>query len=309
MKILITGGTGLVGRELGKKLREKGYDVAILSRSKNKKADIQTYLWDPERNEIETGAIETADYIIHLAGRNLTEKRWTGKVMQSIVDSRVETANLLFSKVKQTGNHLRAYISASAVNYYGTFTSDRIFSEEDPPAGDFLGETCRKWEQPAIRFRESGIRTVIIRTGLVLSAKGGALAKLMTPVSLGVGSPSGNGRQFMPWIHVEDICNIYLKAVEDAGMDGAYNAVAPDHKTNREFMETLARVMKKPFLAPNVPAVLLKILFGKMAGVLLNGSRISSDKIRKAGYDFVYPELEEALSDLAFSPAGDNEQE
>ncbi len=295
-KILITGGTGLIGQELSRKLLHKGYEVSVLSRNKKTDAGIKTYHWDLLNNEIEKEAIETADYIIHLAGANIADKRWTEKRKQVIVDSRVKTAELLYNKVKKSKSRPKAFISASAVNYYGTLTSDRIFNEEDPPAGDFLGETCRKWEQAAKRFEESGVRTVIIRTGIVLSGKGGALAKMLKPVRLGLGAPIGSGRQYMPWIHIDDLCNIYIKAIEDKKMKGAFNAVAPEHTTNKEFMKTLARVHNKPFLAPNVPAAVMKILLGEMAGLLLKGSRISSHKIRSAGYKFLYPGLESALA-------------
>lgn len=298
-KVLITGGTGLIGRELSKKLLQKGYEVAVLSRSKKKDADIKTCEWDPANNKIEEGAIETADYIIHLAGANLSDKRWTEKRKQIIVDSRVETAELLFNKVREAKSNPKAFISASAINYYGTVTSDRIFIENDPPAGDFLGETCRKWELSAHRFKDQGIRTVIVRTGVVLSDKGGAMEKIKIPVKAGVGAPIGSGRQYMPWIHLDDICNIYIKAIEDSSMQGAYNAVAPDIPSNKEFMRTLARTYKKPFLAPRVPAFVMKILFGEMSSVLLEGSRASSEKIMAAGFKFQFPEMETALADIA----------
>ncbi len=297
-KVLITGGTGLIGQELSKKLLQKGYEVAVLSRNKKKDADIKAYEWDPANNKIEKEAIETADYIIHLAGANLSDKRWTEKRKQVIVDSRVKTAELLFNKVTESKNSIKAFISASAINYYGTVTSDRIYSENDPPANDFLGETCRKWEQSANRFSEAGIRTIIVRTGVVLSDKGGALAKMKTPVKLGVGSPIGSGRQYMPWIHLEDICNIYIKAIEDGNMHGAYNAVAPENPSNKEFMIMLARAYRRPFWAPAVPAPVMKLLFGEMSSVLLEGSRVSPEKIITAGYEFRFPELENALADL-----------
>ncbi|MFP4367126.1 MAG: TIGR01777 family oxidoreductase [Bacteroidales bacterium] len=297
-KILITGGSGLIGQELSKKLLQKGYEVAVLSRNKKTDAGIKTYQWDPLNNEIEKEAIETAGYIIHLAGANLSDKRWTGKRKQIIVDSRVKSADLLFDKVMESNNTIKAFISASAINYYGTVTSDKIFSENDTPGDDFLGETCRKWEKSANRFSDQGIRTVIIRTGVVLSGRGGALKKMETPVKLGIGSPIGSGRQYLPWIHLDDICNIYIKAIEDKNMHGAFNAVAPDIPTNGEFMKTLARAYKKPFWAPAVPAPLMKLLFGEMSSVLLEGSRVSTEKISESGFEFRFPELENALSDL-----------
>jgi uncharacterized protein len=298
MKVLITGGTGLIGRALSSKLLSNGYDVAVLSRKKNRGSDIQTYTWDPKKNEIESGAVETADYIVHLAGANLSDKRWTKERKQVIVDSRVETANFLYERVSEVKKKPRAFISASAVNYYGTLTSEIIFSEADPPANDFLGQTCRKWEQSAEKFKKLGIRTVIIRNGAVLSEIGGALPKMILPVKFGVGAPLGNGKQFMPWIHIDDISNIYIKAIADAKMHGAYNGVAPDYKNNRDFMRTLAKVHEKPFWAPNAPANILKLVFGQMSSIVLEGSRISCERIRAAGYNFLFPDLENALADL-----------
>jgi uncharacterized protein len=298
VRVLITGGTGLVGRELCKKLVEKGYEAGILSRKKEHDVNYKTYYWDPGKNEIDKEAVESADYIIHLAGANLSNQRWTDERKRMIISSRIDTAELLYMKVSQSRNKPAAFISASAVNYYGTITSDKIFSEDDPPGNDFLGETCRKWEESAMKFDKDGIRTVIIRTGVVLSSKGGALPRMMQPVTLGLGAPIGSGRQYMPWIHIDDICNIYIRAIEDAQMNGPFNGVAPDHITNKDFMKTLARVNDKPFFAPNAPALALKIIYGKMADVVLKGSRVSSVRIRTAGYNFLYPELDKAVNDL-----------
>lgn len=298
--ILISGGSGLIGRHLCKKLKEKGYNVAILSRTKqpNNNSDIQIYTWNLDKKEIEKKALETADYIIHLAGANIWDKRWTTTRKQLIIDSRVKTGQLIFDKIKENKHKLKAFISASAVGYYGAITSDKIFSETDPPADDFLGETCRQWEQSADRFEELGVRTVKIRTAPVLTKQGGALAKMITPVKMGIGSAIGNGKQYLPWIHINDLCGIYIKAIEDMQMNGAYNAVAPDHRVNEDFIRTLARVLKKPFWFPNIPAIAMKIIFGRMSEVVLKGSRVSSDKIRKAGYIFQFPDLENALTDL-----------
>ncbi len=294
--ILITGGTGLVGKHLVKKLQEKGYDVAILSRAKKYDTDIQTYTWNCEKQEIEKEAINKAEYIIHLAGANIGDKRWTTRRKQLIIDSRVKTGKLIFDKIKEQNKNLKAFISASAIGYYGTITSNKVFTETDHPANDFLGKTCQQWEQSTDKFKELGIRTVKIRTGVVLTKQGGALAKMIKPVKIGIGSALDNGKQYLPWIHISDLCNIYIKAIEDTKMTGAYNAVAPDHKTNKEFTRTLAHVLKRPFWFPNVPAILMKLMFGKMSDILLKGSRISADKIKATGYDFLFTDLENALN-------------
>ncbi|MBZ4675230.1 MAG: hypothetical protein JG772_919, partial [Dysgonamonadaceae bacterium] len=216
--ILITGGTGVIGRELSAKLRNKGYRVAILSRTTKKNADIPHYYWDIPQKMIEKEAIETADYIIHLAGANIGDKRWSKQRRKLIIDSRVESANLLFDKISEARKKPKAFISASAIGYYGTTTSDKIFCETDSPANDFPGETCRLWEQAADNFEKMGIRTVKIRTGIVLSKQGGVLTKMLTPTKFGIGSAIGSGRQYMPWIHIDDLCRIYVKAIEDTQM-------------------------------------------------------------------------------------------
>lgn len=296
--ILISGGSGLVGRHLSKKLKEKGYNVCILSRASGRVTNMSTISWDVDKKIIEKKAIETADFIIHLAGANIGDKRWTAKRRQLIIESRVKSGQLIFESLKENKNKLKAFISASAVGFYGTTTTDKIFSETDPPSNDFLGDTCLQWEQSADSFEKLGLRTVKIRTGVVLTKQGGALAKMTSPIKIGIGSALGNGRQFIPWIHIDDLCGIYIKAVEDTEMTGAYNAVAPDYKTNRDFTKTLARVLKKPFWFPDIPALLLKLIFGKMSEILLNGSRVSSEKIIKAGYSFKFINLESALLDL-----------
>ncbi|MCE9539208.1 MAG: TIGR01777 family oxidoreductase [Bacteroidetes bacterium] len=298
LKVLISGGTGLVGKHLSEKLRKKGYAVAVLSRTSKKDVDIPTYSWDIEKKEIDQEAIETADCIIHLAGASIAEKRWTAKRKQLIIDSRVKSGQLIFDKVKENKNQLKVFISASAIGYYGAITSNKIFTETDPPANDFLGETCKQWEGIIDKFEELGIRTVKIRTGVVLSEQGGALEKMTKPIKIGIGSALGSGKQYIPWIHIDDLCGIYIKAIEDSQMRGAYNAVAPDHKSNIGFIRILARVLKKPIWLPSVPSMVLKILFGSMSAIILKGSRVSSEKIKAAGYNFLFPDLERALIDL-----------
>jgi uncharacterized protein (TIGR01777 family) len=299
--VLITGGTGLVGKYLCKKLIEKGYVVATLGRQSKKQSDIPNYTWNIEKNELEDGALENVDYIIHLAGANIGEKRWTSKRKKEIVDSRIESSQLIFQKITENKHQLKAFISASAIGYYGAITTDKIFVETDQPSQDFLGETCRLWEESANSFESSGIRTVKIRTGVVLTYQGGALAKMITPVKVGLGASIGSGKQYMPWIHIDDLCEIYLKAIEDNNMHGAFNAVSPEHKNNGEFSKTLTKVLKKKVWFPNIPAFIMKIIFGKMSELILNGSRVSSNKLIKEGFQFKFPDLKSALEDLIFS--------
>jgi len=296
--VLISGGTGLIGSHLSKKLKENGFNVAFLSRKRNTDSIIPVYLWNPDKNILDPEAISAADCIIHLAGAGIGDKRWTGRRRELIIDSRIKTGELILRKVLELGKNLKTFISASGIGYYGTISSDKVFNEIDPPSNDFLGEVCRKWEEMADRFKESGIRTVKFRTGVVLAEKGGALERMTTVVNMGIGSPFGNGRQYIPWIHIDDLCNLYLRAVKDPSMIGAWNAVAPNYTTNSEFMRILAEVLEKPFFFPAVPSFVLKTLFGEMSGIILKGSRVSAGKIISSGYKFEYPGLENALKNL-----------
>ena len=296
--ILIAGGAGLIGTNLSGKLKEKGYNVLLLSRKSKRGNSYSVYSWNPDKSEIENEALKRADYIINLAGAGIGDKRWTKKRRDLILDSRVKTSELIFNKIQETGKKPQAFITASGIGYYGANTSEKIFSETDQPAADFIGQICQQWEQAADPFEKSGIWTVKIRTGIVLSKKGGALSRMSVPVKFWIGSALGSGKQYLPWIHIDDLCDIYVRAIEDAKMTGAFNAVAPQHVSNREFMRTLAQVMGKPFFFPAIPSVVLKLLFGKMSDILLYGSRISAEKIISAGFEFRFPGLANALKDL-----------
>lgn len=295
-QILISGGSGIVGKALCEKLEAMGYDVAILSRTN--KSEFKTYIWNPQNKRIDPEAIASSDYIIHLAGANIAEKRWSSSRKKMILDSRVQTANLIFDEVKKQNKNLKAFISASAVGYYGALTSDKIFTEEDTFADDFLGQTCQKWEQAAMQFQSLDIRTTILRTGLVLNKQGGALAKMSIPIKLGLASALGTGKQYIPWIHIDDLCDFYIKAIEDTKMKGIFNAVAPDFRTNKSFTQTLAKVLNKPCWLPNTPSFFLKFILGDMSVLLLKGSRVSSNEILKNGFNFRFPKLEDALRDI-----------
>lgn len=297
-RVLITGGTGLIGSRLSKKLSEKGYSVAILGRAKRTDLAFPVYTWDIGANKVEREAIETADHIVHLAGENVLTHRWSREGKKRILQSRVKTAELLFAKARAQNKKLLSFVSASAIGYYGAVAGDKIFEETDMPGHDFLADVCVHWERAADRFEELNTRVVKIRTSPVLSKHGGALQLMKLPVSLGLGSALGTGKQYLPWIHIDDLCAIYIKAIEDTNMHGVYNAAAPDQVSNEVFMRTLARVMKRPFWFPNIPAWALKLFLGERGEAFLSGNRISCEKIRKAGFDFSFPELENALRDL-----------
>jgi uncharacterized protein (TIGR01777 family) len=295
--ILITGGSGLIGRKLSRLLVEKGYKVIWLSRERYVKADIPRYRWDYRRNEIEKEAVELADIIVHLAGSNIGEDSWTRQKKQDIVESRVQTAQILLDTIKSMDKRPEAFISASAIGYYGLKITNNLYSEEDPSTeNDFLSRTCRKWENAALRFQEElNIRTVVLRTGFVISKNSDAFRKMVLPTRFGLGAPIGSGRQYLTWIHIDDLCRMYLKAIEDTDMKGVYNAVSPEFISNADFMHTLAKVMKRPFFMPHVPSFLMRLILGEASGMVLGGSRISSRKIQDAGYEFQYDTSEKAM--------------
>ena len=289
-KILVTGGTGLVGRRLTALLTEKNHEVRILSRNPKNENEFK---WDFSKGFVDDKAIENIDYIIHLAGAGIADKRWTKERKEVIVNSRVATANLIFDKIKVQNIPLKGFISASGSNYYGAQTTAKVFKESDAVGTDFLGQVCRKWEAAANQFKELNIPVTILRTGVVLSKTGGALEKMRTPII----SPLGSGNQYMAWIHIDDLCNLYIKAVEE-DFEGVYNTVSPEFHTSRTFSKTLAKAIKKPYLPIAVPGFLLKLVFGELAIILLHGSRLSSDKISKKGFIFKYQELASALKNL-----------
>jgi len=298
LSVLITGGSGLIGKYLTSGLLAMGYNVSHLSRNNNHSSSVRVFLWNPEKRMIDFEAFEGIDFIIHLAGANIGEKRWTGKRKNEIIKSRVETARFLHEMVVDRGIRLKAFISASASGIYGAETSSKIFVENDPPAEDFLGSVCKLWEESADLFNTSAIRTVKIRTGIVLEKNDSALSKLMKPGKIGFLVQTGTGRQYMPWIHIRDLCNIYLKAIEDSDMTGAYNAVAPQHVTQFNFMHVLAKIMRVTLLPVPVPGFVLKVVLGEMSDVILYGSRVSSEKLINAGYTFRFKTIEAALDNV-----------
>ena len=293
-KVLITGGSGLIGRRLSFLLKSRGYEVRILSRSNNPKNNYKTFVWNVSEQYINESAFEGLNHIIHLAGAGIADKRWSEKRKKEIIASRVTSTNLLYNTVKRLKTPLNSFISASATGYYGAVTSETIFEEKDKPAKDFLGKVCSLWEDSIFQFNEIKIRTVALRTGIVLSKDGGALKKMKTPVITSL----GNGKQYMPWIHIDDLCELYIKAIEDEQFKGAFNAVSSEHISNLSFSKKISKIFNHPFLAIGAPSFILQIVFGEMSTIILNGSRISANKIKQAGFKFKFENLEKALKNL-----------
>ena len=296
--VLISGGSGFIGKQLTNLLIEKGYSVSILSRSKKQNTvNVSYYQWDISAHSIEMEAVLKADYIIHLAGENIAEKRWTKDRKEAIVRSREESTQLIYDVLKKNNKKLDAFVSASGIGIYGAINGSIICSENTPAEDDFLGTTCQKWENAADIIGSLDIRTVKIRTGLVLGKEDGFLKKLTPIFKFRLGSALGSGKQYMPWIHINDLCNIYLEALNNAIMEGAYNAAISDNTTNTIFSKTLAKIYGYSIWLPNVPTFILKLALGEMAQIVLKGRRVSSEKIEKTGFKFKFTNLEEALKD------------
>lgn len=298
-KVVITGGTGLVGKALTSLLLLKGYEVVVLTRNKQKANQSNQYsFWEIEKGIIDQELLRSADYIIHLAGEGIAEKRWTTSRKRSILESRTKPLTLIYSVLKESPNQLKALISASGVGYYGAITSDKVFAEDDLPATDFLGKTCVTWEKEVDKFNELGIRTVKLRTGIVLAKEGGALPKMTLPFKYGFGSVLGSGKQYMPWISLTDLCQAYLFAIENNQLHGVYNTAVEDDTSNASFSENIATILGKKMFLPKIPAFVLKLMLCEMATIILNGSRISNSKIKAEGFRFTNEDLRKCLVDL-----------
>lgn len=296
--ILITGGTGFIGQQLTRLLIANDYSISILSRSvRQNTPDVSYYLWDVDKKSIDENSVINADYIIHLAGLGIADKRWTKERKEAIVKSREQSVKLIYDVLKKYNKKPEAFVSASAVGIYGAINGPEICDENTPPVDDFLGTTCQKWEAAANTISSLGIRVVKIRTGLVLGKEDGFLKKLKPIFKLKLGSALGSGKQYMPWIHIDDLCTIYHQAIVNSKMVGAYNAAIQDNTTNTIFSKAFAKIYGYSIWLPNVPAFLIQIAMGEMAKIILTGRRVSSAKIEAKGFNFQYTSLEKALKD------------
>ena len=295
--ILIAGGSGLIGSRLSHLLREQGHDVLHLSRRPRPNAPYPTYRWDTGEGYIDDEAVQRADYAVNLAGAGIADKPWTKARKQLIIDSRTEGARLLLSAFRRLQHFPKAYISSAAIGYYGDRGNEWL-NETSKPGQGFLPESCVAWEAAAGEVADAGIRTVAIRIGIVLSTQGGAMEKMLLPFQFRLGAYFGDGSQWYSWIHIGDLCRMFIKAVEDDSMQGVYNGVAPNPATNKELTEAIKGALGKPALAVPAPAFALRLAMGEMADVVLSSARVSSKKIEAAGFEFSFPTLGEALPDL-----------
>jgi uncharacterized protein (TIGR01777 family) len=297
--ILITGGTGVIGRRLTQLLQQKGYQISYLSRSTQSIPNVNVYQWDIKKGHLDPQAIMTADHIVHLAGAGVADERWTDARKDEILSSRTQSTELLAQALAKNPHNVKSFIASSAIGYYGSDTGDRPLNETSSGGSDFLAQVTRAWERSEDQVAALGIRTVKIRTGVVLAADGGALPKLAQPIRLGAGAPIASGQQYISWIHLDDLCRIFIQAVEDPSWQGVYNGVAPGPVTNESMTREIAKVLHRPLILPNIPAFVIKLMFGEMAGTVTGGNYVLNKRIAdETTFQYQYADLSQALENL-----------
>ncbi len=306
--VLISGGTGLIGTNLTRHLTERNYEVIILSRERGKTSPdpkISYVYWDTKKEEIDIDAIKKADHIIHLAGAGVMDKRWTDEFKKQIVESRTKSSELIIKALRENPHKVRSFVSASAIGWYGADANPIVhkegFIETDPAdTNNFLGETCVLWESSVEPVKDLGIRLAKLRTGVVLSNKGGAYKEFKMPARFGIAGILGNGKQIISWIHIDDISRMYIELMENEYASGSYNGVAPMPVSNRAMMLQIAETLRGKFFVPiHVPEFLLKLLLGKQSTEILKSATVSDKKIKGLGFTFMYPTIEAAVEELA----------
>ena len=295
--VLITGGSGLIGQRLSALLLSKGYAVGHLTRTSTKGGDsIKSFVWNVDRNEIDEAAIPWAHHIIHLAGETVGQ-RWTKTTKENILQSRVASTKLLIAQLKNNNHHLKSFVCASAIGYYGEDTGDNLLIEASAKGIGFLANVVAELETTADEVAAHTERLVKIRAGIVLAENGGALNKMIKPIKWGLGDALGSGKQWMSWIHIDDLCQMYLRALEQP-LAGVFNGVAPNPVTNKEFTKILASQLKIPLFLPNVPSLVLKLLLGEMAILALGSNKVAPVAFQKEDFTFEHKTVENALAAL-----------
>jgi uncharacterized protein (TIGR01777 family) len=295
--ILLTGGSGLLGRHLTKALQAKGYTVSHLSRKAGNTPNVKTFVWDIDKGIIDEHCIDGVDTIVHLAGSGIAEKRWTEARKKDLIDSRVKSIELIYGLLKRKQHQVASVVSASGIGYYSD-RGDELMFETSSPTSDFISQCCVLWEAAVDEGEKLGMRVLKFRTGVVLDKDGGALPTLAQPIKLLVGSPIGSGRQWVPWIHWRDVVDMYLLGIETDTMSGVYNMVSPNPLTNKQLTQAVAKHLNKPLWAPNVPGFVLKLILGEMSSIVLGSTKVSAQKIEEAGFTFKYADIDTALTEI-----------
>jgi uncharacterized protein len=301
MKVLVAGASGFIGNALLKKLADHKHEIVVLTRSLEKSAFqlpvlCKAYEWEPESGCLPIEALDGIDAVINLAGENIASGRWSTKRKKTIEDSRVLSVKNLVSAMKNLDQKPKVFLSACAVGLYGD-CGDNEIDESFPSASDFLADVCKKWETETFKAEELSIRTLAFRIGMVLGHDGGALQKMLPAFQMGVGGKLGSGKNWMSWIHLEDLTEMTLHALETINLSGPVNAISPNPETNERFTEILGKVLKRPTVFP-VPSLILKIALGELSSLLLASQKVSSKKISRSGFSFKFPDLEQALTEI-----------
>lgn len=296
-RILITGGSGLLGTQLSEHLLEKGYEIYHLSRKSNEHPKIKTFIWNIEKGEIDPNAIDGVDTVIHLAGTGIAEKRWTKDRKELIINSRTESIALLYKLIKSKKNQITTVISASGSGFYSD-RGEQILTETDSPRTDFLSQSCVLWEKAVDEGKALNLRVVKFRLGNILAKNGGALPTISLPIKLGIGSALGSGKQWISWIHIMDAVRIFTYAIENIKINDIYNATSPNPVRNNDFNLSIAKQLNKPYWAPAVPAFVLKLLIGEMSILALASIRMSVKKIEDENFIFNFPDIQSTLKDI-----------
>lgn len=295
--ILITGASGLIGSRLTELLIKKGHTVSHLGR-KAKTGSVPSFVWDVEKGTFDPQALVGVNSIIHLAGAGIADKPWSEERKKEILESRTHSTQLLFKELSKGNHSVSSIVAASAVGYYGFGQTQTEFTEESAAGDDFLATVTRLWEEEINKLSTLGLSIAKVRIGIVLSEKGGALKPMILPVKLFVGSPLGSGKQMLSWIHLDDLCSMFIHLVENDQLSGAFNGTGPYAVSNKEFTKAIAKELGRPMFLPNVPSFILKLLVGEMADLILQGSVASSKKIQNTGFTFQFHSLEAALKNL-----------
>ena len=300
MKILISGGTGLVGRALIEELLAANHTCVVLSRAPERQIDLPDMVtlrqWDARAMEPLVELMEECEAVFHLAGESIGAGRWTADRKQQIIDSRVVSTTALTAAILQAQLPPQVYFQASAVGYYGP-GDDQLITEDAPPGNDFLAQVCQEWEAASAAVEARGVRRIVARTGIILTANGGALPRMAMPFKFFAGGPAGSGRQWMPWIHLADEVGALRFLLEQEEARGPFNLTAPNPVTNREFGSLLGKALQRPSLLP-APALALRLALGEMADLILTGQRAVPSRLLDLGYEFRFPDLDSALQDI-----------
>jgi uncharacterized protein (TIGR01777 family) len=297
VRITLTGASGLIGTRIVRSLRERGDEVTVLSRRPDQTTavlGVEAVAWDPVAGPAPTAALSGRDAVVHLAGEPVAQ-RWSTAVKRRILASRERGTSNLVAGLAAADPRPGVLVSASAVGYYGPHGDERV-TESTPPGSDFLADVCVAWEREASAAAELGLRVVLVRTGVVLDAHGGALARMLPFFKLGLGGPVAGGEQYMPWIHADDLAGLYVAAIDGADWSGPVNGAAPEPATNADFSHALGRALHRPAFAP-VPGFAVKLLYGDMAEIVTQGQRAVPERPLALGHQFAHPDLDEALRD------------